>query len=121
VAAPVLPGRPRRPGRRAAARPAADVPGPGRRRGQGPGLRAARRQREAAGPLDLPRTGHASWLNQVEVYFSVIQRKLLTPDDFGDLDSLADQVLAFEKHYNANARPFDWKFTRAGLNQLLVS
>ena len=33
---------------------------------------------------------HASWLNQVEVYFSVIQRKLLTPDDFGDLDSLAE-------------------------------
>lgn len=62
---------------------------------------------------------HASWLNQVEVYFSVIQRKLLTPDDFGDLDSLADQVLAFERHYNATARPFDWKFTRADLNQLL--
>ena len=34
---------------------------------------------------------HASWLNQVEVYFSVIQRKLLTPDDFGDLDSLAEK------------------------------
>ena len=62
---------------------------------------------------------HASWLNQVEVYFSVIQRKLLTPDDFGDLDSLAAQVLAFEQHYNATARPFDWKFTRADLNQLL--
>ena len=63
---------------------------------------------------------HASWLNQVEVYFSVIQRKLLTPGDFGDLDSLADQVLAFEKHYNATARPFDWKFTRADLNRLLA-
>ena len=64
---------------------------------------------------------HASWLNQVEVYFSVIQRKLLTPDDFGDLDSLAEQILAFEQHYNATARPFDWKFTRAGLNQLLAA
>ena len=63
---------------------------------------------------------HASWLNQVEVYFSVIQRKLLTPDDFGDLDGLAEEILAFERHYNANARPFDWKFTRAGLNQLLA-
>jgi transposase len=62
---------------------------------------------------------HASWLNQVEVYFSVIQRKLLTPDDFGDLDGLAEQVLAFERHYNAAARPFDWKFTRTDLNQLL--
>jgi transposase len=62
---------------------------------------------------------HASWLNQVEVYFSVIQRKLLTPDDFGDLDSLAEEILAFERHYNATARPFDWKFTRTGLNKLL--
>ena len=63
---------------------------------------------------------HASWLNQIEVYFSVIQRKLLTPDDFGDLDSLAEQILTFEQHYNATARPFDWKFTRTDLNQLLT-
>jgi hypothetical protein len=63
---------------------------------------------------------HASWLNQVEVYFSVIQRKLLTPDDFEDLDELATQILAFEKHYNAAARPFDWKFTRTDLNRLLA-
>ena len=59
---------------------------------------------------------HASRLNQVEVYFSVIQRKLLTPDDFEDLDELAAQILAFEKHYNAAARPFGWKFTRTDLN-----
>jgi transposase len=63
---------------------------------------------------------HASWLNQVEVYFSVIQRKLLTPDDFEDLESLATQILAFEQYYNATARPFDWKFTRADLNRLLT-
>ena len=63
---------------------------------------------------------HASWLNQVEVYFSVIQRKLLTPDDFDDLDHLAEQILAFEQHYNAAARPFDWRFTRTDLNQLLA-
>ena len=63
---------------------------------------------------------HASWLNQVEVYFSVIQRKLLTPDDFEDLESLAAQILAFEQHYNTTARPFDWKFTRADLNRLLT-
>jgi hypothetical protein len=63
---------------------------------------------------------HASWLNQVEVYFSVIQRKLLTPDDFGDPDHLAEQILAFESHSNAQARPFDWRFTRAGLNQVLA-
>ncbi len=63
---------------------------------------------------------HASWLNQVEIYFSVIQRKLLTPDDFEDLDELAAQILAFENHYNAAARPFDWRFTRTDLNQLLA-
>ena len=63
---------------------------------------------------------HASWLNQVEVYFSVLQRKLLTPDDFEDLGELAAQILAFERHYNAAARPFGWKFTRTDLNQLLA-
>jgi len=63
---------------------------------------------------------HASWLNQVEIYFSVIQRKLLTPDDFEGLDELADQILAFEQHYNATARPFNWNFTRTDLNQLLA-
>jgi len=63
---------------------------------------------------------HASWLNQIEVYFSVLQRKLLTPDDFEDLESLAAQILAFEQHYNATATPFDWKFTRTDLNRLLT-
>ena len=63
---------------------------------------------------------HASWLNQVEVSFSVIQRKLLTPDDFEDLDERAAQILAFEQHYNAAARPFDGKFTRTDLNRLLT-
>jgi len=62
---------------------------------------------------------HASWLNQIEIYFSVIQRKLLVPDDFADLAILARQILAFEDRYNAAATPFDWKFTRTDLNQLL--
>ena len=84
------------------------------------GWTAAARMRDAfpnAQMVHLP--VHASWLNQVEVYFSVVQRKLLTPDDFADLDSLADEDPAFEKHYNATARPFDWKFTRADLTSLL--
>ena len=62
---------------------------------------------------------HASWLNQIEIYFSVIQRKLLVPDDFADLGILARHILAFEDRYNAAATPFDWKFTRTDLNQLL--
>jgi hypothetical protein len=46
---------------------------------------------------------HASWLNQIEVYFSVIRRKLLSPDDFDDLDHLAEQILAFQSRYNTRA------------------
>jgi transposase len=61
---------------------------------------------------------HASWLNQVEVVFSVIQRKVIKPADVGDSDALAARLAAFEHRYNATARPFDWKFTRAGLNDL---
>jgi hypothetical protein len=63
---------------------------------------------------------HASWLNQVEIYFSVIQRKLLTPNDFPDLDTLADKITAFEKRYNTAARPFDWRFGRKDLDRLLT-
>jgi transposase len=63
---------------------------------------------------------HASWLNQVEIYFSVVQRKLLTPDDCADTDDLAAKIAAFEKRYNKAARPFDWRFGRTDLNQLLT-
>jgi len=62
---------------------------------------------------------HASWPNQVEIYFSVVQRKLITPDDFADTDELARQITAFEKRYNQAARPFDWRFSRNDLNHLL--
>lgn len=63
---------------------------------------------------------HASWLNQVEIYFSAVQRKALVPDDFLDLDEVADRLLSFQERYNATARPFDWTFTRRDLNQLLT-
>ena len=62
---------------------------------------------------------HASWLNQVEIYFSVVQRKLLTPDNCAGLDNLAEQITAFETRYNQAAHPFDWRFGRTDLNQLL--
>lgn len=62
---------------------------------------------------------HASWLNQVEIYFSAVQRKALTPDDFPDLAAVATRLLAFQDRYNATARPFDWRFTRDDLNDLL--
>jgi transposase len=62
---------------------------------------------------------HASWLNQVEIYFSVLQRKAISPADFTDLDVLADRILAFQDRYNQAATPFDWTFTRTDLRALL--
>jgi transposase len=61
---------------------------------------------------------HASWLNQIEIVFSVIQRKVIRPGDFADLDALAERLVAFEARYNTTARPFDWTFTRADLIEL---
>jgi hypothetical protein len=62
---------------------------------------------------------HASWLNQAEIYFSVAQRKALQPNDFEDLDALERHLLAFGRHYEQIATPFEWKFTRRDLDQLL--
>jgi hypothetical protein len=62
---------------------------------------------------------HASWLNQAEIYFSVVQRKVLTPNDFIDLHTLQQRLLAFGRRYEQIATPFQWKFTRADLNRLL--
>jgi hypothetical protein len=62
---------------------------------------------------------HASWLNQVEIYFSVVQRKVLTPNDFSHLDEVADRLLTFQATYETIATPFEWKFTRADLASLL--
>jgi hypothetical protein len=61
---------------------------------------------------------HASWLNQAEIYFSITQRKVLTPNDFADLATLEQQLLAFGRRYEQIATPFEWKFTRADLNRL---
>jgi hypothetical protein len=63
---------------------------------------------------------HASWLNQMELYFSIAQRKALTPNDLGTLDELADRLLAFGEHYRQIARPFQWTFTREGLDRVLA-
>jgi len=63
---------------------------------------------------------HASWLNQVEIYFSILQRKAINPADFADLDELTERILAFQDRYNATATPFDWTYTRADLNTFLA-
>jgi len=62
---------------------------------------------------------HASWLNQIEIYFSVLQRKVLTPNDFASMPALAQRILDFQRHYQSIARPFDWRFTRKDLAALL--
>jgi hypothetical protein len=64
---------------------------------------------------------HASWLNQIEIYFSIIQRKVLTPNEFPDLGTLQRKLLAFQEHYETIAKPFQWKFARGDLQQLLAA
>ena len=63
---------------------------------------------------------HASWLNQIEIYFSIIQRKVLTPNDFASLTEVEDRLLRFQEHYEGIANPFKWKFTREDLGRLLT-
>jgi transposase len=63
---------------------------------------------------------HASWLNQVEIYFSVVQRKVVSPNDFTDLSEAGDRLRSFEDRYNATAQPFQWKFTTSDLDDLLA-
>lgn len=62
---------------------------------------------------------HASWLNQIEIYFSIVQRKALTPNDFPNLTAVADRLRQFEIHFEAIAHPFEWKFTRKDLTNVL--
>lgn len=62
---------------------------------------------------------HASWLNQIEVVFSIIQRKVIRPADFADLAALADRLVRFQERYNQTAQPFDWRFTRGDLAEML--
>jgi hypothetical protein len=62
---------------------------------------------------------HASWLNQCEIYFSVVQRKVVTPNDFSDLAEVHNRLAAFQERYNLAARPFNWAYTTKDLNDLL--
>jgi hypothetical protein len=85
------------------------------------GERAAAELRERHPTLVLVHLPtHASWLNQVEVYFSIVQRKVLTPNDFPDLAAVGERLLAFAALYNDTAVPFDWRFTRADLEARLA-
>lgn len=63
---------------------------------------------------------HASWLNQIEIYYSIVQRKVLTPNDFESREVVAARLAAFERHYESIAQPFRWTFTRKDLMALLL-
>ena len=68
--------------------------------------------------VHLPK--YASWLDQAEIYFSVVQRKVVSPNDFFDTGAIAERLAAFEQRYNVVAMPFDWRFTRDDLDDLLA-
>ena len=85
------------------------------------GEAAARRLRGIDPRITLVHTPvHASWLNQVEIYFSIIQRKVLTPNDFADLEALRLRLALYEELSNRTPAPFQWKFDRAKLAALVA-
>src|ERR1017187_7259303 len=67
--------------------------------------------------IHLP--AHASWLDRAEIYSSVIQPKVANPNASTSLGQIRNRLAAFETRYNAIATPFNWKFTRTDLNDLL--
>ena len=79
------------------------------------------RRLQAAYPNLVPVHGpvHASWLNQIEIYFSIVQRKVLTPNDFTSLTEVEARLLGFQEYYQSIAKPFAWHFTRTDLAHLL--
>jgi hypothetical protein len=84
------------------------------------GERCAKRLRTAFPnlvPLHSP--VHASWLNQMEIYFSIVQRKVLTPNDFLSLDEARERLLRFQEYYQSVFTPFQWKFNRDDLSSIL--
>lgn len=83
---------------------------------------AARRLRDRHPNLVLVHLPtHASWLNQIEIFFSIVQRKVLTPNDFPGLAAVEARLLAFEALYNDTAVPFRWRFTRQHLEDRLAA
>lgn len=84
------------------------------------GEAAARRLVDAWPNLIVVHTPvHASWLDQAEIYFSIVQRKVLQPNNFADLSTLEQTLLAFGRRYQQIAKPFEWRFTRQDLDQVL--
>jgi hypothetical protein len=62
---------------------------------------------------------NASWLDQIEIWFSLLQRKLLQPNHFTSLDELEWAMLDFIAHYNQTAKPLKWSYTVEQLERKL--
>jgi hypothetical protein len=71
-------------------------------------------------PSALDVVVHASWLDHAEIYFSIVHRKVVKPNDFFDIDHIAERLAAFEDRYNTLATPFDWRFGRDDLVEFLA-
>lgn len=56
---------------------------------------------------------YASWLDQVEIIFSKLQRDLLMPNDFASLQALERQLSAYFAEMNKNPKPIQWTYTKA--------
>jgi transposase len=84
------------------------------------GKKAADRLRKAHPNAVMIHTPvHASWLNQIEIFFSVIQKKVVSPNNFPSLETLSETLLAFIARYNQAAGPFSWKYTAGDLADLI--
>lgn len=84
-----------------------------------PNTSPARLQAAHANLIAVHLPTHASWLNQIEIYFSIVQRKALTPMDLPDKAAATERILDFQTRYDRTAKPFRWNFTRADLHERL--
>ena len=67
----------------------------------------------------VPLPTHSSWLNQIEIFFSIVHRKVLSPLDVPNQDTLTNRLLNFQDYYQETAKPFNWKFTATDLKNRL--
>jgi len=79
----------------------------------------ARLQAMYPNAVAVPLPTHSSWLNQIEILFSIVHRKVLTPMDVADEETLTKRVLDFQDYYQETAKPFNWKFTAEDLRKRL--
>jgi hypothetical protein len=85
------------------------------------GETSARRLKKAHEKVIVVHTPvHASWLNQVEIYFSLVQRKVLTPNELASLDEVESRLRLYEELTNGDPRPFEWEFDREKLTAFLA-